>query len=180
MLSVHHHIPTPSSNLLLSYYRPRRLIAIMTNNSATVRLICILIGDDLKICDSPFTITVPSEEDFGGVIHYVKGVTPSLRDRDHGKFSFFKPPSDRPICISHSHHGLQLTREHLGRALLITWKVSEVFQEKGVDRRFDIDAIIHVSSGEHGTFFYLLIDKAMTFSRWHRWCRPAYFTCGIK
>ncbi|KAI9437734.1 hypothetical protein H4582DRAFT_2077346 [Lactarius indigo] len=103
----------------------------MMNDSTTVWLICILIDDYLKICDSPFTIMVLPEEDFGGVIDYVKEVTPSLKGKDHGKFRFYKPPLDSPICVSQSLHG-------------------EEFQEKDADCHFDIDVIAHVDSGEHG------------------------------
>ncbi|KAH9012536.1 hypothetical protein EDB85DRAFT_2158946 [Lactarius pseudohatsudake] len=124
----------------------------MMNDSTTVRLICVLIGDDLKIRGSSFTITVPSEEDFGGVIDYVKEATPSVRDKDHGNFRFYKPPLDNPISVSQSLHGFPLTREYLGlgSALLITSKVSEECQKKDADRRFNIDVIVHVDSGEHG------------------------------
>ncbi|KAH9008452.1 hypothetical protein EDB85DRAFT_1904224 [Lactarius pseudohatsudake] len=102
------------------------------------------------IRNSPFTITVPIEEDFGGLIDYVKEATPSVRDKDHGNFRFYKPPLDNPICVSQSHHGFPLTREYLGSALLITCKVNEEFQEKGDDHRFDIDVIVHVDSGGRG------------------------------
>ncbi|KAH9170484.1 hypothetical protein EDB89DRAFT_1907733 [Lactarius sanguifluus] len=124
----------------------------MMNNSTTVQLICILIGDDLKIHGSSFTITVLSEEDFGGVINYMKEATPSVRDKDHGNFRFYKPLLDNPISVSQSLHGFPLTREYLRlrSALLITCKVSEEFQEKDADCHFNIDVIIHVDSGEHG------------------------------
>jgi hypothetical protein len=29
----------------------------------------------------------------------VKEVTPSLKDEDHGKFKFYKPPSDHPVSL---------------------------------------------------------------------------------
>ncbi|KAH9163359.1 hypothetical protein EDB89DRAFT_1912734 [Lactarius sanguifluus] len=115
----------------------------------TVRLICVRIDNDLKICNSPFNIMVPSSEDFGGVIHYVKEVTPSLRDKDHGKFRFYKPPLDHPIHVS-SLHRFQLTQEHLRSVLPITCKVEEEFWEKDADRCFNIDVIVCVDSGEHG------------------------------
>ncbi|KAI9435402.1 hypothetical protein BJY52DRAFT_1197588 [Lactarius psammicola] len=119
------------------------------NNSTTVRLICVLIDDDLKIRDSPFTIKVPTDGEISDVIRYVQEVTPSLKDRDHGKFSFFKPPSESPVYVSNSTHGLQLSRKHLGSSLCIIDKVS-MFQEKGDNCRSNIDVVIHVGSGEHG------------------------------
>jgi hypothetical protein len=132
------------------------------SDSTAVRLVCVVIDDDLKVANSPFTVTVPPYEDFGGFVDYVKAVTPSLKDKDHGKFKFYKPPLDHPIPALHSLHGFQLTREHLGNPILIACKTKEVFQEKEADRRFDIDVIIHTGSGGYGTFSYfdLLIDWA--------------------
>ncbi|KAH9020352.1 hypothetical protein EDB85DRAFT_1896221 [Lactarius pseudohatsudake] len=146
----------PSSSRLAQL--PGTLTTIMMNDSTTVRLICILIDDDLKIRNSPFTITVPIEEDFGGLIDYMKEATPSVRDKDHGNFRFYKPPLDNPICVSQSHHGFPLTREYLRSALLITCKVNEEFQEKGDDHHFDIDVIVHVDSGGCDSVKMLLGD----------------------
>ncbi|KAI9446715.1 hypothetical protein H4582DRAFT_2052659 [Lactarius indigo] len=88
-----------------------------------VRLLCILIDDDLKVHDFPFTIKVPIREEVGGIIRYVKEVTPSLRDKDHGKFRFYKPPLNHPIHVSDPHPGFQLTTEHLRSPLLILGNV---------------------------------------------------------
>jgi hypothetical protein len=115
-------------------------------DSTKIQLICILIHDDLKVRDSPFSIKVPREEDFGGIIHYVKEVTPSLKAKDHRKFKFYKPPLEHPICISHSLSGFQLSQEHLASPLLITCKVQDEFQEKGTDRHSDVDLVVHVNS----------------------------------
>ena len=174
---------SPHSSFLLPTiffsFRLCRPNTIVMNNSTTVRLICVLIDDDLKIRDSPFTIKVPTDGEISDVIRYVQEVTPSLKDRDHGKFSFFKPPSESPVYVSNSTHGLQLSRKHLGSSLCIIDKVS-MFQEKGDNCRSNIDVVIHVGSGEHGAFLYFLIDKAcLTPSRWHRWSRPAHLTQAI-
>ncbi|KAI9442141.1 hypothetical protein H4582DRAFT_2054663 [Lactarius indigo] len=100
--------------------------------------------------DSPFHIKMPPEEEIGEVVNYVKLVTPSIKDKDHGKFSFYKPPLDRPIRVSHSLSGFQLTQKDLGNPLFIPLTIGEVFQEKGADCRFDVDIIVHVDSGENG------------------------------
>ncbi|KAI9435864.1 hypothetical protein H4582DRAFT_2059329 [Lactarius indigo] len=115
-----------------------------------VRLLCILIDDDLKVRDFPFTIKVPVREEVGGIIRYVKEVTPSLRDKDHGKFRFYKPPLNHPIHVSDPHPRFQLTTEHLRSPLYVPCGISEEFSENGDDRRFDIDVIVQIDSGERG------------------------------
>ncbi|KAH9020351.1 hypothetical protein EDB85DRAFT_2153124 [Lactarius pseudohatsudake] len=107
-----------------------------------------------------FTLRVPLDEDIGGVVNYVKGVTLSVRDKDHGKFKFYKPPSDHPICISHLHHGFQLTRKDIGDLLLVPLTVSEVFQKKGADRRFNIDVVVHIDSEEHSVIVRTLLAES--------------------
>ncbi|KAI9429242.1 hypothetical protein H4582DRAFT_2065551 [Lactarius indigo] len=89
-----------------------------------VQLLCILIDNDLKVRDFPFTIKVPIREEVGGIIHYVKEVTPSLRNKDHGKFRFYKPPLNHPIHVSDPHPRFQLTTEHLRSPLLIPRNMS--------------------------------------------------------
>ncbi|KAI9437733.1 hypothetical protein H4582DRAFT_2058047 [Lactarius indigo] len=92
---------------------------------------------------------MPPEEEIGEVINYVKVVTPSVKDKDHGKFSFYKPPLDCPIRVSHSLSGFQLTQKDLGNPLFIPLTIGEVFPEKGADCRFNVDIIVHVDSGEN-------------------------------
>jgi hypothetical protein len=134
-------------------------------DSTVVRLVCIRIEDNLKVHDAPFTIRVPPSEDIGGVIHFVKEVTPSLKDIDHGKFRFYKPPSDHPVSVCKVFHGFQLTRENLGSPLPVPCKVDEVFLEKDAGRRFDIDIVVHINSGEWGMFFYLSIKRAFSLAQ---------------
>ncbi|KAH9013862.1 hypothetical protein EDB85DRAFT_2280746 [Lactarius pseudohatsudake] len=122
----------------------------MNVSTALVRLRCILVDDKLVVRNSPFNISVPSEEEIGEFINYVKNAMPSVRDKDHGKFSFYQPPLDCPIRVTESLPGSQLTRKDLGTLLLIPFTVGEVFQEKGADRRFDIDVIVHLDYGENG------------------------------
>jgi hypothetical protein len=117
-----------------------------------MKLFCVLIDDNLRILDSAFSIKVPPEEDFGEIIHYVKEITPSLKDKDHRKFTFFKPPSGHAIHISHSLSGSQLAPEHLENPLLITCTVHEEFPEKYTDNKSVVDLIIYVKSGDHSTF----------------------------
>jgi hypothetical protein len=124
------------------------------STSNTIRLVCVLINDKLKIRDSVFIIKVPSSYDFGDVIHSVKEVTPSLKDKDHGKFRFYKPPSSHPVSAS-SFHGFQLTPENLGSPLLVLHKINEVFLEKNVDKCYAVDVVVQVNSEEQGTLFYL-------------------------
>jgi hypothetical protein len=127
------------------------------NDSTMVWLLCILIDDELKVCDSPFAITVPTSEEIGRVIHFVKEVTPSLQDDDHGKFTSYKPPSHYQVSVLHSFHGFQLTQENLESALQVSCKINEVFREKDVGHGLNIDVIVHIN-GKYGMFFYLLID----------------------
>jgi hypothetical protein len=129
------------------------------NDSTKIPLLCIVVDEDLKICDSSFIVTVPSDGDFGGVIGCVIEVAPSLKDMDHGKIRLYKTPLDSPIRDSHSLDGVQLTQGHLTNPLLVSYKVNEVFQEKDPVRRLDIDVIVRINLGERCTFFHLLPDK---------------------
>lgn len=133
---------------------------MMNNSSSTkIRLLCVVIDDNLKVHDSSFVIAVPFDGDFGGVIGCVIEVTPSLKGVDHGKFRLYKPPLDRSIRISDSLDGLQLTQEHLTIPLLVPYKVNEFFRVKDTHLRFDVDVIVRANFGEPGTFLHLLIDK---------------------
>ncbi|KAH9159669.1 hypothetical protein EDB89DRAFT_1915801 [Lactarius sanguifluus] len=49
----------------------------------------------------------------------MKEITPSLKDIDHVKFRFYKPPVIHLISVLDPHPGFQLTREHLRSLLLI-------------------------------------------------------------
>ncbi|KAH8982994.1 hypothetical protein EDB86DRAFT_2834153 [Lactarius hatsudake] len=138
----------------------------MNVSTAPVRLICIFIDDELMIRHSPFNISVPPEETIGGVVDYVKVATPSVRDKDNGAFNLYQPPLGCPIRITELLPGSQLTRKDLGTLLLIPFTVGEVFQEKGADRRFDIDVVVHVDSGEHGGGIVLHTLRAGSSNSW--------------
>ncbi|KAH9013674.1 hypothetical protein EDB85DRAFT_1899608 [Lactarius pseudohatsudake] len=137
-------------------------------NHGTLYSICILVDDKLVVRNSPFNISVPSEEEIGEFVNYVKNATPSVRDKDHGKFSFYQPPLDCPIRVTESLPGSQLTRKDLGTLLLIPFTVGEVFQEKGADRRFDIDVIVHLDYGENGGGVVLHTLRAGSSNTWLR------------
>ncbi|KAH9014863.1 hypothetical protein EDB85DRAFT_1899000 [Lactarius pseudohatsudake] len=128
--------------------------------STKIKLSCVLVDDNFQVRNNTFTLRVPLDEDIGGVVNYVKEVTPSVRDKDHGKFKFYKPPLDHPIRISRLHHGFQLTQKDIGDLLLVPLTVSEVFQEKGADRRFDIDVVVHIDSEEHGVIVRTLLAES--------------------
>ncbi|KAH9018400.1 hypothetical protein EDB84DRAFT_1442447 [Lactarius hengduanensis] len=140
----------------------------MNISTALVRLRCILVDDKLVVRNSPFNISVPSEEEIGEFVNYVKNTTPSVRDKDHGKFSFYQPPLDCPIRVTESLPGSQLTRKDLGTLLLIPFTVGEVFQEKGADHRFDIDVIVHLDYGENGGGVILHTLRAGSSNTWLR------------
>ncbi|KAH9043364.1 hypothetical protein EDB85DRAFT_1885688 [Lactarius pseudohatsudake] len=108
------------------------------SDDSNVRLLCVVVDDNLKVRDSSFTIMVPSEEVFGGIIGCVVEVTPSLQGVDYGKFRFYKPPLNYPIHVSDLLNGLQLTREHLTDPLLPPYTAKEKFQMNGDNHRFNI------------------------------------------
>ncbi|KAH9015370.1 hypothetical protein EDB85DRAFT_2156742 [Lactarius pseudohatsudake] len=121
------------------------------SDSTKVRLLCIVIGDDLRVQHSSFLITVPLEEAFGCIIGDVMDSNPSLKGVDHRKFRFYKLPSGHPIRDSNELNGFQLTEEHLTNPLLVSSQVNEAFREKDASPRSDIDVVIRISFGEHGT-----------------------------
>ncbi|KAH9017866.1 hypothetical protein EDB85DRAFT_2154902 [Lactarius pseudohatsudake] len=122
------------------------------SDSTKVRLLCIVIGDDLRVQYSSFLISVPLEEVFGCIIGDVMVSNPSLKGVDHRKFRFYKLPSGHPIRDSNELNGFQLTEEHLTNPLLVSSQVNEAFrEEKGANSRSDIDVVIRISFGEHGT-----------------------------
>lgn len=129
------------------------------NDSTKFRLLCIVTDNNLKVRNSSFSVTVPSDEEFGGIIGYLTDATPSLKGIDYGKFRLYKPPSGYPIRVSDPLDGLQLTDKHASDLLPPPCKVKEKFQEKEADERFDVDVIIRVNFGERGTLSHLLVDK---------------------
>lgn len=142
------------------HHHPHRLDAM--GDSTKVRLICVVMGgDDLKVRDSSFTLTVPSQEDFSGVVGYVIEATPSLKSVDRGKIRLYKPPLDLPIRVSNSLNELQLNQKHLTQPLLGPCEVKEKFSEKNADRRMDIDVIVRVDFGQRSTFFHLLVKPSV-------------------
>ena len=123
----------------------------MNDDSMNVRLLCVVVDNSLKVCDSSFTIKVPSGGLCGRIISCVVEVTPSLQGVDHKRFRLYKPPSSHPIHVSDSLDGLQLTEEHLVDPLLPPYtvkKFQERFQENGDDRCLSVDAIVCVDSGK--------------------------------
>ncbi|KAH9024720.1 hypothetical protein EDB84DRAFT_1564321 [Lactarius hengduanensis] len=118
------------------------------STNSKLQLLCIVTDEDLKVCGSSFAVTVPTREEFGGVISLIVEVVPSLKDMDHGRFRLYKPPSGYPIRDSHSLDGLQLMKEHLTDPLYPPYKVEEKFREKGADHDFDIDVIVRVNFAE--------------------------------
>ncbi len=132
----------------------------MNDDSMNVRLLCIVVDNSLKVCDSSFTITVPSRGLCGRIISCVVEVTPSLQGVDHNRFRLYKPPSSHPIHVSDSLDGLQLAEEHLADPLLppytVKKKFQEKFQENSDDRRPSIDVIVCVDSGGQGALFHPL------------------------
>jgi hypothetical protein len=129
------------------------------NGSSEVRLLCILVDDNLKVHSASFIVPVSSNEDFGGVIGCVVAFTPSLKAVDRGNFRLYKPPSDCTIRDSPLLYGAQLTRKHLTNRLLVAYRVNEVFQGRDSDSRLDIDVIVHVSYRKQGVFFHLLVGN---------------------
>ncbi|KAH9166203.1 hypothetical protein EDB89DRAFT_1910857 [Lactarius sanguifluus] len=100
--------------------------------------------------DSSFIIRVPTKEEVGRIIRYVKEVTPSLKDIDYIKFRFYKPPVNHLISVSDPHPGFQLTREHLRSPLYVSYSISEEFPESNGNCCLVIDVIIQIDSGAHG------------------------------
>jgi hypothetical protein len=125
--------------------------------SSEVRLLCIVIDDNLKVRDSSFIVSVSSDTDLGGVIGCVVEITPSLRSVDHRKFKLYQPPQNNCIVDSHSLDGAQLTQEHLANPLFVSFKVNEIFREKSPEHRLHIDVIVCVTFGEQGACYHLLV-----------------------
>ncbi|KAH9161576.1 hypothetical protein EDB89DRAFT_1913808 [Lactarius sanguifluus] len=73
----------------------------------------------------------------------MKEITPSLKDIDHVKFRFYKPPVIHLISVLDPHPGFQLTREHLRSLLYVSYSISEEFPESNGNRCL-------IDSGAHG------------------------------
>ena len=119
----------------------------------STRLFCIVVYDNLKVRDSSFIVTVPSDAYLDSVLTAVLAVTPSLNRVDRSKFKLYKPPTNLPIpCNSVLlEGGGQLTEHHISGRIYLPHRVDEVFpdSEKDDTRRFNIDLIIRVTLEEH-------------------------------
>ncbi len=119
---------------------------------------CIIVNNHLKVLSNQFTLTVPREDRCHMIFAYLRITAPTLRDKDHARFSLYKSPSPDTIFpdqldeLNKKHDRVDLELEV---PVSPSARVKDAFpsdQARSSRERIPIDAIIFLDDDMQGTF----------------------------